>query len=1463
MKTQKDGEAEKGEAMLTCGPGSVITSVTSVARSSPDSSAGICGAYNASGCEGESWAAGNITEVCVEQENCLIAVEGNGGSLRVTATDGTVRTIDAGGCGHDISVEAKCSGTVVLGGPSASIGAQSLMQITVVSSIPVSSDQSSMYLVSSDDQFNKFTLSRDCYTGPLSSASCRSEDSTEWDADVYQKNEETRLSFDDPTGTQTQWFPDVDGTIISSGNSKDIKNLQGLMGQDTFVYTSDWTGLTTRIDFAAIGSSPFGRNSIDVADGMVDDDGFPQHPYPAGGSHRITFPDATGTVITSGNTDDLVFKSVALDGLTVEGPANFGAKGTDPQGNPTMTFFNFGSNTRMTGCINFVNGDDVDEKTQVCAVQPTDGNELTLPDVSGTVVTTGNLLGLPSLRIPTGNLQIGGNSSLEGSVKLGDAADVTTGAWYSWIDSDVGMKLSSAGGGGASVMDISMPKLGGVDLAIRSYLASGADTLAVDVQGHIVHRAPIANTYAINESFCLAYLTNVNVRDFSTLTDYLLNRNLVLNTRLQGGAYAAVQVDSVQYVLSPPPNSTWGNRTCISGPNSEPGCAFDGSVDTFYSSYVLSTLVGWPPLFAGSNSTNSSNMTEHERQQQIQQQQQLQQQQLLLQQQQLATPVGSRGACVVGLTFESPIIPSYVRINPRPGETNDTAASYALNLVGARLQGTADPDGAAGWQDLYVIGQAPVVGEWSQYSLLPPLAQGRGFRMVRLLASGCGYTGEREGVECRCDLAEVEWHRGWEGANLGGGDGLSVVEDGARSFVVDGERIASGDGESAMVVKCASWRFLPSYVEALGADIVVPEASGVLITTGNLRDITKEGGAISSLGVEGDVQIGGNTVIGENGARSSLEIRSLIDGRYPMTFAGGALDGDLTLGLPDSSVDTIVSFPEAQGRIITTGSLPSVMQDITVVGDTTVKGHVNMEGDVEIGPRLSRSSLGISAPISSAFPLSFRGSSPGNEKLSLGVVDPTQERLVVLPDASGTIITTGNIPDVLESTSFLGEARFIGGASFGSRDVILGPREEGKGKTGLTMHASIRGGTPMRFEGRSVDGRTLSLSIEEPSGANILTLPDVSGTIITTGNFPGVVDEISVVGTTLLEGNAYFGAQSPSAPPSSSPAAGARSGSTEETIIGTADGSSRLEIYSHITGRFPMRFGSRSGASGGGGGTTTLEVTPPTGSNVISFPDASGTVITSGNIPDTVVTPDTYSIIARSIIGKVSSVAAGRGALPSEHEGTFSFSDASSEEPAAPTRPNEFVVRATGGVRLITGGREGSERGVVLLPGAGSWSVLSDESQKVALESVDVSRVAEGLAKRVPISTWQYDLESSGSGTDGGSHGDGVRHMGPMAQDLFREYGLGGGDGTTISTVDADGVVMASIQGVGKNQEEIIERAARAEEEVVGARDEAADVAMQFRRLGEQLHDMVAKGRDLKRHVDAYIAARDGVQGGT
>ncbi len=40
-------------------------------------------------------------------------------------------------------------------------------------------------------------------------------------------------------------------------------------------------------------------------------------------------------------------------------------------------------------------------------------------------------------------------------------------------------------------------------------------------------------------------------------------------------------------------------------------------------------------------------------------------------------------------------------------------------------------------------------------------------------------------------------------------------------------------------------------------------------------------------------------------------------------------------------------------------------------------------------------------------------------------------------------------------------------------------------------------------------------------------------------------------------------------------------------------------------------------------------------------------------------------------------------------------------------------------------------------------------------------------------------------------------HLGPMAQDFYAAFGLGGGD-TTITTIDPDGVALAAIQGLNQ-----------------------------------------------------------------
>jgi hypothetical protein len=149
------------------------------------------------------------------------------------------------------------------------------------------------------------------------------------------------------------------------------------------------------------------------------------------------------------------------------------------------------------------------------------------------------------------------------------------------------------------------------------------------------------------------------------------------------------------------------------------------------------------------------------------------------------------------------------------------------------------------------------------------------------------------------------------------------------------------------------------------------------------------------------------------------------------------------------------------------------------------------------------------------------------------------------------------------------------------------------------------------------------------------------------------------------------------------------------------------------------------------------------------------------------------------------SLAAGHLArVAGEHAGTFLYAD-STEVPFRSTAADEFAVRATGGVRLVTAvDAAGMPTAGVRLPaGSGSWEMLSDRAAKTAFSPIDPQRVLSAVAA-LPLSTWRYASESTPA-----------RHLGPTAQDFYAAFGLGSGD-TTISAVDADGVALAAIQGL-------------------------------------------------------------------
>jgi trimeric autotransporter adhesin len=143
-----------------------------------------------------------------------------------------------------------------------------------------------------------------------------------------------------------------------------------------------------------------------------------------------------------------------------------------------------------------------------------------------------------------------------------------------------------------------------------------------------------------------------------------------------------------------------------------------------------------------------------------------------------------------------------------------------------------------------------------------------------------------------------------------------------------------------------------------------------------------------------------------------------------------------------------------------------------------------------------------------------------------------------------------------------------------------------------------------------------------------------------------------------------------------------------------------------------------------------------------------------------------------------------RANIDASHPGTFLYAD-SNDNNFDSKAPNEFAVRATGGVRFVTGiDPLGSPHGGVKLePGSSSWSSLSSWNTKANFSLVEGKMVLRRL-NNVPIGTWNYKDQAPS-----------IRHMGPQAEGFYAAFNLGE-DERYISTIDANGVALAAIQGL-------------------------------------------------------------------
>ena len=145
-------------------------------------------------------------------------------------------------------------------------------------------------------------------------------------------------------------------------------------------------------------------------------------------------------------------------------------------------------------------------------------------------------------------------------------------------------------------------------------------------------------------------------------------------------------------------------------------------------------------------------------------------------------------------------------------------------------------------------------------------------------------------------------------------------------------------------------------------------------------------------------------------------------------------------------------------------------------------------------------------------------------------------------------------------------------------------------------------------------------------------------------------------------------------------------------------------------------------------------------------------------------------------------VSLGHRASANGHDGTFNAADQSTTDSLEASANNQFNTRYAGGYRLYTNAT--TTTGVSLNAGGSSWNVISDRNAKTGFSRLDGESVLKKL-RSVPVTSWQYKDEENKN----------VRHVGPMAQDFFKAFGLTDND-KVINQGDFDGINLAAVKAL-------------------------------------------------------------------
>ena len=262
--------------------------------------------------------------------------------------------------------------------------------------------------------------------------------------------------------------------------------------------------------------------------------------------------------------------------------------------------------------------------------------------------------------------------------------------------------------------------------------------------------------------------------------------------------------------------------------------------------------------------------------------------------------------------------------------------------------------------------------------------------------------------------------------------------------------------------------------------------------------------------------IGAATDIVEAITLMNTEVTGIKDGTTTfgssITFEGAtANDFETSLAVTDPTADRTITFPDASGTVVTT-TATQTLTNKTLTSPTINAGTFSgtFTGTMDA----------TSLVLSGASPLVFEGASADAHETTLGIVDPTADRTVSLPNATDTLVgkattdTFTNKTIDLDSNTFTGSLAEFNSALQSDSFVSLTGSETLTNKTltsptinGGTFSGSftgtqdltglvMSGASPLVFEGATADAHETTLAFVDPTADRTITFFNATDTLV-------------------------------------------------------------------------------------------------------------------------------------------------------------------------------------------------------------------------------------------------------------------------------------------------------------------------------------------------------------------------------